>query len=86
MSTGVSRMSLPMPVGHLWVSTVTLPVSRDSDEWYGRWFIYDRRPDLEKNAEIFPLEEGTTGTFANEREASREAKMEGRRRALAMQN
>jgi len=79
-------MSLPMPVGHLWVSTVTLPVSRESDEWYGRWFIYDRRPDLEKNAEAHPLSNGVTANFADERQAAKAAKLEGRRHALAMQN
>lgn len=79
-------MSLPMLVGHLWVSTATLPVSRDSDEWYGRWFIYDRRPDLEKNAEAHPLSNGVTANFADERQAAKAAKLEGRRHALAMQN
>lgn len=79
-------MSLPMPVGHLWVSVVTLPVSRESDEWYGRWFIYDQRPDLEENAEIRPLRNGITANFADEQQADKAAKLEGRRQALAMQN
>jgi len=74
-----------MPVGDLWVSTVTLPVSRDSDEWYGRWFIYDRRPDLEENAEEQPLSNGVTANFADEHQAEKSAKLEGRRQALAMQ-
>ncbi len=34
--------------------------------------------------ETVPIEEGVTGVFAGEREADREAKMEGRRRALVM--
>lgn len=74
-------MSLPMPVGHLWVSTVTLPVSRESDEWYGRWFIYDRRPDLEKNAEAHPLSNGVTANFPGGRQAEKATKLrEGARR------
>lgn len=86
LRVGDSRMSLPMPVGHLWVSAVTLPVSRESDEWYGRWFIYDQRPDLEENAEIRPLRNGITANFADEQQADKAAKLEGRRQALAMQN
>ena len=78
-------MSLPMPVGDLWVSTVTLPVSRESDEWYGRWFIYDRRPDLEVNCEAKPLCNGMTANFADERQAEKAAKLGGRRQAQAMQ-
>lgn len=78
-------MSFPMPVGHFWVSTVTLPVSRESEEWYGRWFIYDVRPDLEKNAEIRPLLEGITANFPDEHQADKAAKLDGRRQALAMQ-
>lgn len=77
-------MSLPLPVGRFWVSTVTLPVSRESQEWCGQWFIYDRRPDLEESADLLPVSQGQTGPFADEREADRAAKMAGRRRAQAM--
>jgi len=78
-------MSLPMPVGNLWVSIVTLPVSRQNEEWYGRWFIYDCRPDLETNAEAKPLCNGATTNFPDERQAEKAAKLQGRRQALAMQ-
>ena len=77
-------MSLPIPVGDFWVSTVTLPVSREGDDWYGLWWVYARRPDQEENAEAVPLAEGRTGVFADEREADRAAKLEGRRRAFSM--
>lgn len=77
-------MSLPLPVGGFWVSTVTLPVSAKSDDWYGLWAIYDRRPDLEENAARQPLATGTTAAFPDERGADRAAKLTGRRHALAM--
>ncbi len=77
-------MALPAPVGKYWVSTVTLPVSREGNEWYGRWFIYDCQPDLEENAEAHPLAEGVTSPFLEERDASIAARIEGRRAALAM--
>ncbi len=77
-------MSLPIRVGDFWVSSVTLPVSRDGDDWYGRWWIYNRRPDLEENAGIIPMAEGATGVFADKHDADRAARREGRRRALVM--
>lgn len=77
-------MSLPIRVGDFWVSTATLPVSRDGDEWYGWWWIYNRRPDLEENAGIIPMAEGATGAFANEHDADRAAEMAGAQRALVM--
>jgi hypothetical protein len=75
-------MSLPLPVGKFWVSTLTMPVARGSDEWYGKWWIYDCRPD--DGLDHVPLAEGSTGAFAEERDADRSAKMAGRRRALAL--
>lgn len=77
-------MSLSVRIGDFWVSTVTLPVTRDGDEWYGRWWIYNRSPDLEENAGIIPMAEGATGAFADEHDADRAAKMAGRQRALVM--
>lgn len=77
-------MSLPLPVGRFWVSTLTVPVSRDSNDWCGIWWIYDRRPDILENADLEPVAEGRTGAFADERDADRSAKMAGRRRAMAM--
>lgn len=77
-------MALPLPVGDFWVSTLTAPVARDSSDWYGMWWIYDRRPDLVENAHVAPLAEGRTGAFAEERAADRSAKLAGRRRVIAM--
>lgn len=77
-------MTYPLPVNGYWVSTVTMPISRSSSEWYGQWCIYDRRPDLKENAEVAPLAAGSTGAYADEREADRAAKLAGRRRAQAM--
>ncbi len=77
-------MSLLFPAGDFWVTTVTLPISQNSKEWYGRWWIYNRRPDLKENAGMRPMAEGATGTYASERDAGRAAEMDGRRRALIM--
>lgn len=77
-------MSLPLPVDGFWVSTVTLPASREGEQWCGHWFIYSQRPDLEENADALPLFEGSTGPYDDERDAERAAKMAGRRRAQAM--
>ena len=77
-------MSLPLPVDGFWVATLTMPVSRESQDWYGQWWVYDRRPDLEENSDVAPLAQGRTGVFADEREADRAAKLAGRQKARAM--
>jgi hypothetical protein len=79
-------MSYPLPVNGFWVSTATFPISRQSEEWFGQWCIFDRRPDLEENAEVAPLAAGRTGAYADERDADRAAKLAGRRRAQAMES
>ncbi|PMQ03555.1 hypothetical protein DyAD56_18965 [Dyella sp. AD56] len=70
--------------GDFWVSTLTLRISQDSDEWYGRWWIYNRRPDLKENAGMHSMAEGTTDVYASECDADRAVEKEGRRRALIM--
>lgn len=70
-------MTFPRHAGRFWVWVVTLPVSRDTGEWYGLWSVYEQRPDLEKNAASQPLISGRTNVFSDERTAYRSANREG---------